>query len=383
MPEARQHHLVTVWNPSIAPQAMDDHIAVLLAGLRRFREGAADADPCVWFGRVRSPNRQQPLPHFSEVLALDAETPVDERDTREAHLYLTDYRSLYVGQLGSITGDDMAAEDPASVPEYYRTLRLDCDCWFQLFDIRRIVEDDTLAVVAELRKLRNVHYNDRPVSIYGGMVNLPLVVYRDDGIRFFEDRERLLDGQLWVEFDAEHAGLGALERDLRDNLLGEAAWTALDVGTRSFVTTAERIFRDNRANAGFDFAPVLGGFAKALEIECNRRLRDGLVRCPTAARLANLDGETVDVTTRSLTLGELVRALTGEHELRTALASRLTHAGWFSGELPVILDGFRDVRNRGTHSGRIERAVAQQWRDRMMGVGSEGVLVRLASVRRR
>lgn len=362
---------------------MDDHIAVLLAGLRRFREGHAEADPCVWFGRVRSPNRQQPLPHFDEVLALDAETPVDERDAREAHLYLTDYRSLYVGQLGSITGDDMSAEEPASVPEYYRKLRLDCDCWFQLFDIRRIVEDDTLAVVAELRKLRNVHYNDRPVSIYGGMVNLPLVVYRDDGIRFFDDRDRLLDGQLWVEFDAEHAGFGALERDLRDNLLGEAAWTSLDVGTRSFITTAERIFRDNRANAGFDFAPVMGGFAKALEVECNRRLREGLARSPAAARMANLDGETVDVTTRSLTLGELVRAFSGEDELRTALSNRLTHGGWFSGDLAVILDGFREVRNRGTHSGRIERAVAQHWRDRMVGVGCNGIFVRLAEVRAR
>ena len=383
MPETRQHHLVTVWNPSIAPEAMDDHIAVLLAGLRRFREGPSDADPCVWFGRVRSPNRQQSLPHFDEVLALDAETPVDERDTREAHLYLTDFRSLYVGQLGSITRDDMAAEDPASVPEYYRKLRLDCDCWFQLFDIRRIVEDDTLAVVAELRKLRNVHYNDRPVSIYGGMVNLPLVVYRDDGVRFFDDRERLLDGRLWVEVDSERGGLGVLERDLRDNLLGDAVWTSLDVGTRSFITTAERIFRDNRANAGFDFAPVLGSFAKALEIECNRRLRAGLARSQPAARLAHIERETVDVATRSLTLGQLVLALTGEHELRTALAQRLVHAAWFSGELPVILDAFRQVRNEGTHAARIDRGVAQHWRDRMMGVGCEGVLVKLAGVRSR
>lgn len=383
MPESRQHHLVTVWNPSLAPQAMDDHIAVLLAGLRRFRDGTSDTDPCVWFGRVRSPNRQQSLPHFAEVLALDAETPEDESDAREAHLYLTDYRSLYVGQLGSITQDDMAVEDPAAVPAYYRKLRLECDCWFQLFDVRRIVEDDTLAVVAELRKLRNVHYNDRPVSIYGGMVNLPLVVYRDDGVRFFEDRERLLDGQLWVEFDAEHAGLGRLERDLRDNLLGEGVWTSLDVGTRSFITTAERIFRDNRANAGFDFAPVLGSFAKALEIECNRRLREGLTRSAPGARLANIDGETVDVTARSLTLGQLVTVITGEPELRAALANRLTHAGWFSGDFAVILDGFRDVRNRGTHAAPIDRALAQQWRDRMMGVGCEGILVKLAGVRKR
>ena len=383
MPEPRQHHLVAVWNPSIAPEAMDDHIAVLLAGLQRFAEGGSDTDPCVWFGRVRSPNRQQPLPHFGQVLALDAETPVDEHDAREAHLYLTDFRSLYVGQLGGITQDDMSVEEPESVPEYYRRLRLDCDCWFQLFDIRRLVEDDTLAVVAELRKLRNIHYNDRPVSIYGGMVNLPLVVYRDDGVRFFDDRDRVLDGKHWVQFDAESAGLAGLEQDLRGNLFGETAWTALDVGTRTFVTTAERIFRDNRANGAFDFSPVVGGFAKALEIETNRRMREGLVRSTPAARHINLDGQSVDVTRRGLTLGQLARALGEEHQLRTALAQRLHQTHWFTGEFPPILKAFADLRNQAVHTGRTDRATAIQWRDRMVGVGCEGVLVRLAGVRLR
>ena len=192
----------------MAAGAIDDHIAVLLEALRRHDEGDADDDPCVWWGRVRSPNRQQPLKHLDEVLALDAETPNDEDDPRETHLYLTDYRSLFVGQVGNITADDMSAEDPAHVPSYYRKQQLACDCWFQLWDIRRLVQDDTLAVVAELRELRNIHYNDRPVSIYGGMVDLPLIVYRDDGVRYFDkaERNRLLDGKCWVQFDAEHGG---------------------------------------------------------------------------------------------------------------------------------------------------------------------------------
>lgn len=362
---------------------MDAHVTLLLDAAQQGRKSGDPGEVYVWWGKVRSSNRQKPLPHLQQVLDLDRESPEDEFDPREMHLYLTDYRSLYVGQLGTITGEDMGAAEPEHVPAYYRERGLVCDCWFQLWDLRRLVHDDTLAVVAELKKLRNVHYNDRPVSLYGGMVDLPLIVYREDGVRFFDavERARMLDGHYWVEFDAENSGLGALERDLRDNLFGEAAWTALDVGTRTFITTAERIFRDNRANAAFDFAPVLGSFAKALEIECNRRLREGLSRSAASARLANVDGETVDVTTRSLTLGQLVKALTGEHQLRTALAQRLTHASWFSGELPVILDGFREIRNEGTHAARIDRAEAQQWRDRMVGVGCEGVLVRLAGVR--
>lgn len=64
------------------------------------------------------------------------------------------------------------------MPAYYRTMRV--DVWFRLLDIRRIAGDDTLAVIEEPRRLRNVHDHDRPVSLYGGMTNLPLVLTRDE-----------------------------------------------------------------------------------------------------------------------------------------------------------------------------------------------------------
>ena len=362
---------------------MDAHIDVLLSALRRNREEAGESDPCVWWGRVRSANRQQHLPHLDQVLALDAQTPEDETDQRETHLYLTDYRSLYVALVGNITADDMSAEDAAHVPAYYRTQRLACDCWFQLWDIRRLVQDDTLAIVEELKHLRNTHYNDRPVSIYGGMVNLPLIVHRQDEVRYFDEaeRERLLDGKYWVEFDAENGGLGLLERDLRENLFGDSAWASLDVGTRAFITTAERIFRDNRANAAFDFAPVLTNLSKAIEVECNRRLRMGLARAPAAARLAHVEHETVDVTKRSLGLGHLIRAIKGEAQMQAFLNNGVHEGRWFTGQLPYALDAFREVRNKGTHEGRIDRESAIQWRDQLLGVGCEGALARLARVR--
>jgi hypothetical protein len=42
-----------------------------------------------------------------------------------------------------------------------------------VWDIRRLVADDTPAVMEELKRLRNTRYHDRPVSLYGGMVDLP------------------------------------------------------------------------------------------------------------------------------------------------------------------------------------------------------------------
>jgi len=230
----RATHLVGVWNPAYSADAMSATVALLLARARAFRDKKIpEEDVYVWWGKVKSSNRQQPLPHLEDILAMDLALSSDEGAECEVHFYLTDYRSLYVGHVAEVTSDDVSddADESDHVPSYYRDLGLVCDAWFKLFDIRRVVSDDTVGVVEELRRLRNTRYNDRPVSIYGGMVELPLLVTRDDGARYFEAdvREKLIEGRFWVEFDAEHSGVGEMERELRDNVVGDAGWNALDV----------------------------------------------------------------------------------------------------------------------------------------------------------
>ncbi len=228
------------------------------------------------------------------------------------HLYLTDYRSLYVGHVAEITSDDpRESEDGAdTVPAFYDEAEFKCDCWFRLFDIRRVVSDDTVAVVDELKKLRNTRYNDRPVSLYGGMVELPLIVTRADGARYFEQdvRDKLIDGRFWVEFDADRTGIGELERDLRENVVGEKAWNALDPAARTFVATAESLFRVHRRDAGFDFSAVVIDLAKAVELQTNILLRHALRDAPVADRRVNVDGRSVDLAAGELwPLGVLAR----------------------------------------------------------------------------
>lgn len=53
------------------------------------------------------------------------------------------------------------------------------------------------------------------------------------------------------------------------------------------------------------------------------------------------------------------------------------------GSLPAIVDDLRTVRNPGAHAERIERETATRWRERLVGVGCQGVLVELARVRAR
>src|SRR5687767_13295819 len=154
-----ERHLLGVWNPSYADDAMDAHLRVLLNNIASMRAGKVkEEDVYVWWGKVKSKNRLDPLPHLNQILAIDADLEDRGDSGREIHLYLTDYRSLYVGHVYEITADDVTADEADHVPSYYKEQRLKSDCWFRLGDIRRMVLDDTVGVIAELKKLRNTHY---------------------------------------------------------------------------------------------------------------------------------------------------------------------------------------------------------------------------------
>jgi len=373
-------HLVSVWNPSYAADALDAHAQLLLEHVEAATaERASWDDAYVWWGRVRSPNRQQPLAHLPQILALNDEIAKRE----ELQLYLTDYRSLYVAEVLAVETGDKVTADPTHTPAYYGREELSSDCWFKLGDIRALVSDDTLAVQDELRQLRVATYNDRPVSLYGGMVNLPLLVKRPDGTHFFDDEERdlLNSGALWVTADIDRFGLGGVISDLRDNVFGGAAWSALLPTTRTFVATAERLMRDHRRDASFDFATVLVELCKALEVQVNAILATALAEAPIPIRNGNVDGKSVDFSiSRAQSAAQLARVVSHDRDRMNYLATHVFDGRWFTEQLPPILEDLAKFRNAAAHSARRSRDEILRHRDSIVGVGCEGVLVRLASV---
>ncbi len=388
MTETIPQHLVTVWNPRYASDAMEAHLRLLLDWDAKATADTADPDAVyVWWGKIRSAQRQQSMPHLDAILALGAAAAnaADPRD--ETHLYLTDYRSLYVAEVTAIVADDPRATDGDHVPTYYTTQQLHCDCWFEISDIRLLVKDDLEGVAAELTLLRNTRYNDRPVSLYGGMVDLPLLVARPDGRRYFDERERDLyaDRQLWSRYDAEQGGVGALEATLREDHFGAEVWGTLEPSTRRFIAMAERTLRDHRRDPGADLTPVVVGYGKAIEVHTNALLRMAMAGAPDAARRVKLESHTALLPDAlPLTIRQLAFALGGEIALGEHLRAVLADGAWLTREFAAILDAFaQEARNPGSHTEVVPRDVVVRWRDRMLGVGGESVFGRLGRVRRR
>jgi hypothetical protein len=385
------NHLLTVWNPAYADDALDAHLRVLLRWAERSRDPQDDASPddvYVWWAKIKSPNRDQPLPHAADVVALQKQIDAGE----ETHLYLTDYRSLYVGHLGEVTAEDVLADTPGEAehtPSYMKDH--DVDFWFRVFDLRRLVADDTPEVIGELRRLRNTRYHDHPVSLYGGMVDLPLIVTRDDGARWFADRSLLTSGRLWAERDAElRADTQRLARDLPDNLFGRELWERFEAATRSFLASGEATFRARRDDPSYDFSGPAMEYAKAVETELNATLFPGLRRVLEGKapkdREVRWEGKPLDLAgpVPHQTLGAMAHLLEHDDVVKRALGAAFNDrdAGWLRG-LPLELKGVVEARNAAAHAGAVPLEQASKVRARVLGIGEEGLLVRLVGVKGR
>jgi hypothetical protein len=50
---------------------------------------------------------------------------------------------------------------------------------------------------------------------------------------------------------------------------------------------------------------------------------------------------------------------------------RLQDRGWYTGQLPAIMDEFRELRNEAVQSAPTDRNLASRLRNRLLGVGFE------------
>jgi hypothetical protein len=379
-------HLLTVWNSSYSADALDQHLRVLLEMVSHRDAGETDSDDVyVWWGKIRSRNREGPLEHNKSILALDEQV----RAGVETHLYLTDYRSLYVGEIGEITDEDVRRADGESghMPTYYADHT--CDCWFRLWDIRRIISDDTPAVIEELKNLQNTAYYDRPVSLYGGIVDLPLIVKREPDAAWFSDRDSLIEGRLWAESAAAlRSDISRTSHQLRDNLFGRDIWVRLGPSTRAFLSTGETIFRARRDDPGFDASGAALEFAKAVESELNglvfRAVRRAVRNKPMPDRTVRTDKGPLDLSqpVPHQTLGALWTLLKHDEIVQAGLRQQLPHDhGWVLGPMMTDIKKLADLRNDGAHTITIPAAALEKTRERILGIGCEGVIPRLALVR--
>ena len=163
---------------------------------------------------------------------------------------------------------------------------------------------------------------------------------------------------------------------------GTNAWNGLDPAARAFIAAAEKMFRDHRHDAAFDFSGVVIDYAKAFEVQVNTLLRRVMPGANRDARYVDVGGKTVDILTGPpLSLRQLAHAISENKPLNDWLKRRLDPREWVAVSLPPILDNLASYRNPAAHATRISREEVVVLRDSLVGVGCMGRLVELGNVR--
>jgi len=388
MPEAR--HLLSLWNPTYSNVAMDVHLRVLLHWAEEAEQGdAAPSDVYVWWARLRSTGRRGPHPYQDQILQLDEQI----RDGVETHLYLTDYRSLYVGHLAEITAADIPKgrpEEKGHIPDY--VLKREAGFWFRLRDLRQVVSGDLAGTELEIQKLRNTIKPEKPVSMYGGIADAPMIVTREPPVRWFEDNEDLTGGQLWAQLEAQLRGESKrVARQLRDNLFGPRLWRAMEPASRTFLTSAEAVFRSRIDDPGFDFSAVAIEYAKAVEVELNAlifpAIRSALANKPPKQREIHGSHSRLDLgkPVRHQTMGAIAHYLDQAGLVRKGIWTALkSDAEWIlSEEFNGVLQKLLKLRNPAAHWEVTMGDMVGEQRAELLGIGCEGFLVRIIQAKLR
>lgn len=382
MPEAR--HLLSLWNPTYSTVAMDVHLRVLLRWAEMADQGdAKPEDVYVWWARLHSPERKTPHPYRDRILAMEEQI----RDGVETHLYLTDYRSLYVGHLAEITDDDLPRSRPqekSHIPDY--VLKHEAGFWFRLLDLRQVVSGDLAGTELEIQRLRNLIKPEKAVSMYGGITDAPMMVTRDPPAAWFENSVELTGGQLWAQLEAQFRGESKrVARQLRDNLFGPALWRAMEPASRTFLTSAEAVFRSRADDPGFDFSTVAIEYAKAVEVELNALIFPAMRRffadrTPKQRELHGTHGR-LDLgrPIQHQTLGAIAHYLEKSGAVRKGIWSSLkSDAPWLlSEEFKDELGELLKLRNPAAHWEITMGEVVSEHRATLLGIGCQGLLVQI------
>jgi hypothetical protein len=205
-------------------------------------------------------------------------------------------------------------------------------------------------------------------------------------VAWFEKRQELTGGQLWAQLEAQLRGESKrVSRQLRDNLFGPRLWRAMEPASRTFLTSAEAVFRARRDDPGFDFSAVAIEYGKAVEVELNAiifpALRSVLANKAPKQREVHGTHSRLDLgkPVPHQTLGAMAHLLERQTLVQKGLRTALHRdSGWMlSDRFRKDLVGLLKLRNPAAHWEVTTGEMLEERRSELLGIGCEGFLVRL------
>ena len=158
----------------------------------------------------------------------------------------------------------------------------------------------------------------------------------------------------------------------------------LEPATRTFLASAEAVFRARRDDRGFDFSGPAVEYAKAVEVELNALifppLRKLLHKAQPKDREVRVDGRVIDLGGEKphQTLGAMKVLLERDEIVKKNVQSAYQNDHQLLlGMLPHQLVLLAELRNPAAHSSVSAQQHVSMLRDDVLGIGKEGLVAQL------
>lgn len=368
------YNLLILYNPYYQQDVIQRHVAIL-------QEAADPLKARVAFGKVRSKLRDYDHPYEERLEEIYAD--VSPQNTLQ--LFLTDYADMYVARVVEVTREDRASMAPA----YYRQKGMDVEWWFVLDDIRMIVQDDFRAIRDRvLSNFTTPNFRGWHYAIYGNSYVYPLLIEMDEPIDYFDYdfEERRYFQEIFQSEQSQN-----VQRQLIHFCFGEDLFFGMHPNSQDAVVAAELEYLEKKEDPLYDFSTVVIKYSKAFERELylfGRRLFGWLGERVDLSDIGyEVQGRKYrfeDYQTHKPNIGTTLYLLR-RPEIRDAIERYIDDRSlkfFVRSQLNFSVKEIQEIRNEATHGEKTAPQVCARYREKIIGIGSGGLLCDLVRYRK-
>ncbi len=354
------NNILILYNPYYNKTVIEDHLAIL-------KERGITA-----FGKIRSKLRDQEHPNEEKLDNIFEET------TKESplQLFLTDYNSMYVAQVISVTRDIKFLQTPA----YYK--ELDVEYWFVFDDLRLLAHKDFETIRDTiLANFKALNYNNHTYAIYGNPYVYPMRVTMKEEIDYFDKNDENFKYYTNI-FKSD------LELETKENLVhftfGTKTFNSFTSNTQDNIISAEIEYIQNKHNPLYDYSSLVVKYSKAVELELYRFMKIIFqYLCENDSKLLKFP---YTIQGREFTLSDMqqykanygtYKFLLRKYEIKDAINNFIADKSlrYFTlSTIPQFINIMRGIRNESVHGSTASLQECSDIRNSMLGIGQSSFL---------
>lgn len=345
-------NLLILFNPYYQKDVIDSHVAIL-------KERGA-----VGFGKIKSK-----LTSLSTPKELDWDSLSSVSSTSPLQLFLTDYSSLFVAKVVSVS----AEIDPTLTPSYYQEKGLEIEAWFIIADIIELVHKDFEKIRdLFLANFTTPDYGNHTYAIYGNSYQYPLKVEMKNEINYFLSKE------LFYPNIYKSDEFLSIKNNLISYVFGDLGYRLHPESLENLVF-AEMEFEKNKEDKLYDFTGVAMRYGKALEMEAYWFFNFFLsLLMHKDKKVSNVIFLAYGQKTKVADFKKVYPSL-GSYKVLLAnsiiaKAIRDNQLKWVSKNVVDNITMIQRVRNHAAHQGKISLNEIEKMRNAILGIGENQVI---------